>query len=244
MPRQHSVWGRLATGLGLATGLVLACAGPLSAAEPVKHVAIHVEPFYVAAPARDVAPKVGVGGAYSALLASTNPENILAVADMIRSKPALTTPMTMMVLAIRFYDMGRRDDAVFWFYAAKDRYMTLREVIVPDAPQLAQSADAMNSFNALLGPIINGYAFCDVARQQAQRVKALAWVEANPYQAVFLDQLAARGADRKALLAAAVAKARENAEKERAHLADPANVQALKAGRAKNDMDSKYCWAD
>lgn len=240
MRRQDWNWGGLAMGLALA----LAGAGPASAAEPVKHVAIHVEPFYVAAPTREAAPKVGVGGAYSALLASTNPENILAVADMIRSKPALTTPMTMMVLAIRLYDMGKRDDAVFWFYAAKDRYFTLREVITPDAPQLAQSADAMNSFNVLLGPIINGYAFCDVARQQALRSKALDWVEGHPYQAVYLEQLAARGADRKALLAAAVAKARENAEKERAHLADPANIQALKDGRAKNDMDSKFCWTD
>ena len=34
-----------------------------------------------------------------------------------------------MVLAIRFYDVGLRDDAVFWFYAAKDRYLTLDEVV-------------------------------------------------------------------------------------------------------------------
>lgn len=235
MRRRNWIWG----GLGLALS-----ASRAFAAEPVKHVAIHVEPFYVAAPTREAAPKVGVGGAYSALLASTNLENILAVADMIRSKPALTTPMTMMVLAIRLYDMGKRDDAMFWFYAAKDRYVTLREVIVPDAPQLAQSADAMNSFNVLLGPIINGYAFCDVGRQQAQRAKALDWVERHPYQAVFLEQLAARGPDRKALLAAAVAKVRESAEKERAHLGDPVNLRALKDSRAKNDMDSKFCWTD
>jgi len=228
----------------MALALCAVTAPPAFAAEPVKHAAIYVEPFYVAARTREEAPKVGVGGAYSGLLASTNLENILAVADMIRSKPALTTPMTMMVLAIRLYDMGKRDEAVFWFYAAKDRYFTLREVIVPDAPQLAQSADAMNSFNVLLGPIINGYAFCDVARQQVQRAKALDWVEAHPYQAVFLEQLAARQADRKALLAAAIAKARENAEKERAHLADPANLQALKDGRSKNETDSKYCWTE
>lgn len=240
MRRQNWIWGCL----GLGWALAVMSTAPAIAAEPVKHVAIYVEPFYAAAPTRDAAPKVGVGGAYSALLASTNIENILAVADMIRSKPSLTTPMTMMVLAIRLYDMGRREDAVFWFYAAKDRYFTLREVIVPDAPQLAQSADAMNSFNALLGPIINGYAFCDVARQQAQRAKALDWVETHPYQAMFLEQLAAREADRKALLVAAIAKARENAEKERAYLADPANLQALKDGRTKNDMDSKFCWTD
>lgn len=235
-------WLRVCIAMAIAVGALLP--RTVGAAEPVKHVGIYVEPFYAAAPTREEAPRVGVGGPYSALLASTNPENILAVQEMIRSKPALTTPMTMMVLAIRLYDTGKRDDAVFWFYAAKDRYVTLREVIVADAPQLAQSSDAMNSFNALLGPIINGYAFCDVSRQQALRAKALDWVEHNAYQAIFLEQLPARGPDRKALLTAAIAKARENAEKERAYLADPANLQALKDGRNKNDMDSKFCWAD
>lgn len=212
------------------------------AAEPVKHIAIYVEPFYRAAATLQEAPKVGVGGPYSALLASTQRENIVAVQEMIFGKPALTTPMTMMVLAIRLYEFGLRDEAVFWFYAAKDRYFTLREVIVPDAPALAQSADAMNSFNTLAGPIINGYAFCDVAKQQAAREKALAWVETHPYQALYLDQLPARGADRKALLAAAIAKARDNLEKERNYLADPRNLQTLKEGRAKNEADAKFCW--
>ena len=37
--------------------------------------------------------------------------------------------MTLMVLAIRLYDVGGcRDDAVFWFYAAENRYLTLEDV--------------------------------------------------------------------------------------------------------------------
>lgn len=228
--------------LGYAIGGGLASVVPAIAADPVRHIPIHVEPFYVAAPTGTGTPKVGVGGAYSGLLASTNRENIIAVADMIRSKPALTTPMTMMVLAIRLYDFGLRDDAVFWFYAAKDRHFTLREVIEPNAPQLAQSADAVSAFSSLAGPFINGYAFCNLDAQHRLRMKALDWVEANPYQAIFLEQLAARGQDRKALLAAAVAKAREAIEKERAYLAEPANLLALQDSRAKNEMDSKFCW--
>ncbi len=229
--------------------LAWACAAPLlatraGAAEPVKHIPVYVEPFYRAAATPHEAPQVGVGGPYSALLASTQRDNILAVQQMIFGKPALTTPMTMMVLAIRLYDFGLRDEAVFWFYAAKDRYFTLREVIVPDAPALAQSADAMNSFSTLAGPFINGYAFCDVAKQQAAREKALAWVESHPYQAVHLDQLPARGTDRKALLAAAIAKARDNLEKERSYLADPRNLQTLKEGRAKTEADAKFCWSN
>ena len=38
---------------------------------------------------------------------------------MIVAKPQVVTPMTMMVLAIRLYDVGLRDDAVFWFYASR-----------------------------------------------------------------------------------------------------------------------------
>ena len=37
--------------------------------------------------------------------------------------------MTMMVLAIRLYDVGLRDDAVFWFYVARARYITLEDVL-------------------------------------------------------------------------------------------------------------------
>ncbi len=212
------------------------------AAEPVRHIPVYVEPFYRAARTPDEAPQVSVGGPYTALLASTKRENVLAVRDMILGKPGLTTPMTMMVLAIRLYDFGLRDEAVFWFYAAKDRYFTLAEVIAPGTRELAQSAQAMAAFSQLAGPYINGYAFCDVEKQKQARVKALAWVEANPYQAVFMEQLPARDKDRKALLKEAVAKARGNLEKEQAHLADPKNLEALHEGRKQNEMDEKFCW--
>ena len=43
-----------------------------------------------------------------------------------RTTTGWLTPMTIMVLAIRLYDVGLRDDAVFWFYAAKNRFATAR----------------------------------------------------------------------------------------------------------------------
>ena len=49
--------------------------------------------------------------------------------------------MTMMVLAIRLYDVGLRDDAVFWFYVAKDRTIVLSDVLNVKTPQLAQADD-------------------------------------------------------------------------------------------------------
>ena len=52
--------------------------------------------------------------------------------------------MTLMVLAIRLYDVGPRDDAVFWFYAAKDRYISLLGAI--DENALGSAPDAVRSF--------------------------------------------------------------------------------------------------
>lgn len=212
------------------------------AAEPVKHVGIYVEPFYRSARNPADAPTVGTGKPYADLLASTKAADIAAARDMILAKPQLVTPMTMMVLAIRFYDVGMRDDAVFWFYAAKDRFIALVEVAEPNTPVLAQSNEAMHAFATLAGPIINGYAFCSIEKQKDIRAKALAWVESNPYEMVFNAQIPARAADRRAALERAIAHAKENAAKERAYLEDPKNVETFKVARARNDADAKFCW--
>ena len=158
---------------------------PAIAAEPVRQIGIYVRPFYEAARGPGERPRVAVGSQYNDLLASSRREDILAARDLILAKPALVTPMTMMVLAIRLYDVGLRDDAVFWFYVAKDRYIVLSEVLNVKTPQLAQADDAVRNFATLAGPVINGYAFCDLARQKAANAKAVEWVEANPYEVMF-----------------------------------------------------------
>ena len=100
----------------------------------------------------------------------------------------------------------------------------------------------MRDFATLAGPFINGYAFCDVANQQAIRAKALDWVEKNPYEAMFMEPLPAKSSNRRQALVKAHALIRDNAAKERAYLQDPANVAKLRADRAANGADDKYCW--
>lgn len=230
------------------TRLVMACAtiliGLLTAAtaEPVKRIAIYVEPFYRSADTPEGAPEVRTGKPWASLLASTRKEDILTARDGIFADPGLVTPMTLMVLSIRLYDFGLRDEAVMWFYAAKDRHVALTEVIVKGHPLLAQADEAVRAFATLAGPVINGYAFCDVANQQAQRAKAIAWVEANPYRAVFVDKLPSRKPDRMAALAEAVAAIKASAANESAYVSDPRNVAGLKATRAKNGADERFCW--
>jgi len=233
---------RLNSRIGLAAVLLLSAAPEtLIAAEPVKRILIFVEPFYSARTPNE-APKVGTGRPHADLLASHKREDIIAARNMIVAQPQTVTPMTMMVLAIRLYDVGLRDDAVFWFYASKDRFQTLTEVAVPNAPQLEIAATAMRDFNALAGPIINGYAFCHLAVQQATRTKAIAWVEANPYEAVFNERVPARTTNRLDALAGAINIVKANAVKERAYFDDPRNASQFAAARKKNEADAKYCW--
>ena len=232
---------KLAIATAAAAAAVLWCT-QVHAAEPVKQVNIYVEPFYRSPRSAGEPPRVAVGARYDALLASSRREDILAARDIVTADPKTVTPMTMMVLAVRLYDVGERDEAVFWFYAARDRMLILTEVAVPHAAPLAQALDAVRSFSTLAGPVINGYAFCDLKNQQAIRARALDWVAANPYQVMFMQQLPARAGDRATLAAAGLRVARDNAAKEHAYFEDEANRTGFYATRKQNDMEAKFCW--
>lgn len=224
------------------TAVLLAFPCGAFAAEPVRQLPIYVEPFYRSAPTPDGQPQVGVGKQYNSLLASSKRDDILAARDLITANPKLVTPMTLMVLAIRFYDVGLRDEAVFWFYAAKDRYIVMSEVLDVKTQLLAQADDAMRSFSTLAGPVINGYAFCDLAKQKELHANAVKWVENNPYEVMFMAKAPALSGDRVANAKRAIANAKERAAKERAYFDDAKNVETFSASRKNNEMDAKFCW--
>jgi hypothetical protein len=215
---------------------------PSYAAEPVRHIGIYVQPFYESGRMPGERPRVAVGEQFNDLLSSNKREDILAVRDRILAAPSLVTPMTMMVLAIRLYDVGLRDDSVFWFYVAKDRYIVMSEVLDMKAPQLVLADEAVRNFATLAGPVINGYAFCDLASQKAQHAKAVAWVEANPYQTMLMASAPALPGNRADNAKRAIANARERAAKESAYFADPKNVETYYATRKRNEADVKFCW--
>ena len=213
-----------------------------TAAEPVKRVAVQVLPYYEAAMSDGVSPMVAVSAAHDSLLASVKQGDVLIALESISSNNELITPMTLMVLAIRLYDVGLRDQAVFWFYVAKDRYLTLAGVADVATPQLAQVADAVKNFAVLAGPVINGYAFCDVAKQADARTKALQWVIDNPYKAIFLPQIPALPGDRNKRLAKTINSLKSDVARERDFLSQPENLESLKKGRVKSGAEAQYCW--
>jgi len=212
------------------------------AAEPVRRIAVYVQPYYEAAQTPDGKPRVAVGQAYDGLLSSNRKEDILAAKEHIESDPRVVTPMTMMVLAIRLYDVGLRDDAVSWFYAAKARYTTLEDVIDIRMSGLIAPGEAVKSFAVLAGPFINGYAFCDHAKQHAAILKAIEWAEKNPYSVLFMSQLTGNERDRAAALKKSIAEQKAYAERERARFDDPKFAAQFAADRKKNGADDKFCW--
>jgi len=228
--------------LGVAIAALASLAGVAHAAAPVKTIGVYVEPYYRSPAAPGEQRRVAVGKRYDALLASDRREDILAVRDMIKAEPKVVTPMVMMVLAVRLYDVGERDEALFWFYAAKDRMLILMEVAHPTSGQLAEAVEAVGSFSRLAGPTLNGYAFCDLKNQQALRVRALEWVAANPYEVMFMAQFNARGEDRTALAAAGLKLARDNAGKERGYFEDAVTREKFYATRKQNDAEDRFCW--
>lgn len=218
----------------------------LADGEPVRSVDIYVTPYYSSAGTASKR-EVKVGARFDPLLRSDNRADILTVRDLVLAEPARITPMTMMVLAARLYDIGERDDAVFWFYVAKDRYLTVADTLAGfDRPGMFSSggevAAAMSAFVQLAGPTINSYAFCDVENQQRLRRKAFDWVSANPYETIFEPRLEAKSEDRRSLLTQSLARIREGLEKETAYLTDPKNLAEIKARRAERKVDKAFCW--
>ncbi len=215
---------------------------PANNTAPVKRINSYVQPYYESAETPDGHPRVAVSKAYDAQLSSNRPEDIIAVRDRIKAQPQFITPMTLMVLAIRLYDVGLRDDAVFWFYAAKNRYITMTNVLDMKAPALASADDAIRNFIVLAGPFFNGYAFCNLDKQRDATQKSIAWVEDNAYQAVFAEQLPALPGDRKENLKKSVLRIRENAEKEKRYLSDAKNLEEFRKMREANHVIEQFCW--
>jgi hypothetical protein len=148
----------------------------------------------------------------------------------------------MMVLAIRLYDVGLRDDAVFWYYAARNRFVTATRVADMRARELGNAERAMKDFVYLVGPVINGYAFCDIEKQKTIAKSALKWTIDHPYTALLDPTIPALPGDRKDNFRRAFNQLMEEVAKEEAYLDVMPNVENLKKQRRENGADEKYCW--
>lgn len=126
-----------------------------------KPVTIAITPFY-----DSEGPQINVGE-YSQRLGNTNLDALATLSQEMAEQKQTLTPQEMYVLAIRLYDLGEKDGAVYWYYEAQFRAKLFQLAIDPEQmlrvgePTFELTA-AYNSFQKLAGDFINGYAGCDL----------------------------------------------------------------------------------
>jgi hypothetical protein len=106
-------------------------------------------------------------GDYSQQLGTSDLQELTALAQEMAQQREVLTPEQMFVLAIRLYDLGEKDNSLYWFYEAQFRAKLFRVSL--DADHMAGvselSAGLLASYDAFTksaGEYINGYAGCDV----------------------------------------------------------------------------------
>jgi hypothetical protein len=228
----------------ISTALALLAALPLCsfAVEPVKRIRVYALPYYQAATSADAAPLIAVNKEIDPLLSSNQREDVIKAEAWVRKNPQMITPMALMALAIRLYDVDSRDNAVFWYYAAQDRYATMGGVLEPGSSTLDRADKAMKIFTSLAGPTFEGYAYCDISKQQKIRKDALDWVAKNTYQALFIRELPAQSGKRNVNLKQTLAKLRADVEEHQQNLSKFDNYRNLLNSRRDSNADEKYCW--
>ncbi len=121
-------------------------------------MAIYITPFY-----NSEGPQVSVGE-YSRKLADANATSILPLAAELQKKKDKLRAEVMYVVAIRLFDLGHKDEAVYWFYTAQYHVRVLHSIV--DLEKNGRIGDATFellqahiSFFELAGPYINKHAF-------------------------------------------------------------------------------------
>jgi hypothetical protein len=125
------------------------------------HIEVYVTPYY-----NSKGPAIEVGPFSSGLAAQNESEFVATIAKMKKSWDTLNFAETY-VAAIRLYDLGFRNESIYWFYSAQYRGRLFASLI--DREKMGTMGNsgfelfqAQNAFQQLVGPYINGYAFGDI----------------------------------------------------------------------------------
>lgn len=205
-----------------------------ASAEQVRSADIYVTPYYSAQHGKPLV--VNVYPEINQLLMNNNQADWKKAEKIVLDEPELVTPMTMFALSARAYDLGLRDESVFWFYNGKYRLMTVSDVLNLPKTTMAE----YGAFHKLVSQFVLPYAFCDTNKAQATMDKSLAWVKAHPYQALFVEKLPAKQKDRKSALAKSEQELTAYVKKSQDYI--NTNNAELQAQRKANGTDVKFCW--
>ena len=125
----------------------------------VERIALEVQPLF-----DTDGPTVNVGP-FSRALEDADAESIMGTVREMRRAEQTLTAAAMYVAAVRLYNLGFRDQAVEWFYAAQYRARLFQTLLDPRAvgsigSPAFEARAAHDAFFQLVGPTINGYGGC------------------------------------------------------------------------------------
>ena len=198
-----------------------ALGAPAPANDPGR-IDAYVTPYY-----NSSGPVVRIG-TYSAGLASKTSATVVATILQMKQRWNQLNLLKLYVGAVRLYDLGYRNEAVYWFYSAQ--YKGRQFAMLADPKLLGSIGDrgfelyhAQDAFFQLVGPTANGYAFGDIdsltrvihrvqgENRTVQNVTAIypgvafidkaQWQRTNAQLNAGLGQLASSLTDRKAAIA-------------------------------------------
>ena len=136
--------------------------------------------------------------------------------ELIRIVPS-QHPASYYILATRLFEAGRREEAVFWFYAGQLRYR-IRLACHPELPPGTEPA-LFASLQEGAGQVINEHAGGDPDAWAAAMERALEWDERTPNGFEPKEPCRAAIADQRGGLATLVDYVRRNKEQIRAERA-------------------------
>jgi hypothetical protein len=166
--------------------------GAQPAMDPAR-IDAYVTPYY-----DSNGPSIHVG-AFSSGLASRNPRDVFATTrQMKRQWQRLSFPQ-LYVAAIRLYDVGYRNEAVYWFYTAQ--YRARQVSVLLDPTKIGNVGDpgfelqaAGGAFMQTAGTWINAYAFAhpdrliQIVRRVQQEGRRIGDLQATYPNVAFIDR--------------------------------------------------------
>lgn len=135
-------------------------------------IPIYVTPYY-----ESDGLKISVGD-FSKKLAEADAKSILPLTGELKKERDKLRAEVMYVAAIRLYDLGHKDEAVYWFYTAQYRGRVFSSILDKDKiggidSEAFELKQAYGAFHQLAGTYINGYAFGELEKLEKTLTKVI-----------------------------------------------------------------------
>lgn len=198
------------------------------------HIPFYATPYYYYDPLT-----ISIGK-YKSQLLTNNIAELTSLEETIKNDLNNTDVESLYFLSIRLYDLGKKDDAYYWFQTAKSRARIFMNMLDPEKiGSIGSSAFELKqlfiTINQIVGEYMNGYGFNDLDKGIAVLEKVKSEVKnIQSYKDIykniaFLDD-------------SNLEKEKENKEQDLQKTIDyiMANKKEIKKQRIENGIQNKY----